>query len=145
MVTRFEDWPTRLAAHFERARSSAFVWSQTDCAMQVAAGILAMTGVDFSTPFRGRYHDETSATAVMIEVTGGGLAAVATRALGEPLLSHRLAQRGDVVLLDVDTPAGMRSALGLVDFDGMHVLVAAWNGGLVAYPVSRAHAAWRVG
>lgn len=145
MVKRVEDWPARLAAHFERACSSKFVWSQTDCAMQVAAGIHAMTGVDFSTPFRGRYYDEVSAAAVMLEIAGGGLAAVATQALGEPLPSHRLAQRGDVVLLDVETPYGARPALGLVDFDGMRALVASWNGGLVSYPVSRAYAAWRVG
>lgn len=108
-LQRFEDWPSRLAAHVETVRAAPFAWGVSDCCLFAADCILAMTGVDLAVEYRGRYRTKRGAYAVLKRLCGGGVEAAVHRMLGAPLSTPLTAQRGDVVL--IDTPDG--PALGI--------------------------------
>lgn len=134
-MRRFEDWPRRLAAAIEAARTRPFTWGRHDCALWAADWVLACTGEDLAAGFRGRYA--TRAQAVALLGARGGLEAVVTSALGAPLATPRLARRGDVVSVTTDEGP----ALGVCDgprawFVGPH--------GLIAKPMAAWTTAWRV-
>lgn len=135
MRRRYEDWPRRLAAAIQAARARPFQWGEADCALWAADVVLGLTGEDLAAAFRGRYA--TRAGAVALLGARGGLEAVVTAALGEPLASPRLARRGDVVM--VSTAEG--PALGICDG-----AVGWFTGptGLVAQRMSDWTKAWRV-
>ncbi len=86
-LTRQPHWATRGLHAFLLARARApFVWGANDCALFAADAIEAMTGVDIASDFRGRYHDEASAQALIHSITGGSTVADAT--------AHCAAQHG---------------------------------------------------
>lgn len=95
-MTRREDWPQRLAAFVERARHQAFAFGEWDCCLMAADWVLEATGVDHARGLRGAYADERGAAAVLGR--RGGVPAIATGALGEPI-APAFAQRGDVVMM----------------------------------------------
>ncbi len=92
---RISDWPARLLACVEAARTQPFAWGEHDCALWSANVVLQITGFDFGARFRGRYR--TGGGAQRMIMRNGGLAMIATRALGEPRPALQAA-RGDVVL-----------------------------------------------
>lgn len=106
-MRRAENWPGLLATAIEEARNRPFVWGEHDCALFAADVVLKMTGQDLAADFRGLYASKTQ--AIKILGAAGGLDAVVTGLLGWPLYHPKLAQRGDVVM--VDTPEGR--ALGI--------------------------------
>lgn len=106
-MRRLPDWPARLDAAIEAARARPFQWGAMDCSIFAADVVLALTGRDFAESFRGRYS--TRAEAVALLGARGGLEAVVTGFLGQPLPTALLARRGDVVM--VETPEGR--ALGI--------------------------------
>lgn len=108
MMERYDDWPERLAAFIEARRKRAFSWGQQDCALFAADGIQEMTGVDLAADLRG--YKSASGAAKRIKAAGGmrGLAAAL------PEKHPGLAQRGDVVLVDVDG----RETFGIVVGNG---------------------------
>lgn len=134
MLTRYEDWPSRLAAFIDGQRARPFVWGQSDCCLFVADAITAMTGVDVAKRWRGAYVDEKSARRVMRNY--GGVSGIATTALGQPKPSL-FGGRGDVVL--IDTPTGEALALHL----GNSVVAQAANG-LEFFDTRAAKVAWTV-
>lgn len=95
---RRQDWPLRLNAWLGEVRARPFAWGEFDCALGAAEAVLAMTGVDYAVEFRGAYFSKRD--AVRLLAARGGLEALVTQALGEPLATPKLAQRGDVVLVD---------------------------------------------
>lgn len=134
-MRRVEDWPQRLAAHIEKARERAFSFGENDCCLFVSDWIHACTGEDFAAAFRGRYA--TRAQAVALLGARGGLEAVVTAALGAPLSTPMLAQRGDVVMVATDEGP----ALGVCDG------AVAWfvgPKGLAEMPMAQWTKAWRV-
>lgn len=135
-MTRFPDWPARLVSSIEAARERPFSWSGGhDCCTFAADVVLALTGRDFAEPFRGRYS--TRAEAVALVAARGGLEAVVTGCLGEPLPTALLAGRGDVVM--VETPEGR--ALGVSVGEKA---ACAGPQGLTFVPMSGWLAGWRV-
>ena len=92
-----------------------------------------MTGIDYSTPFRGKYLDEAGAAAV--SVAAGGIRAIATAALGAEI-KPLMAQRGDVVLIESPRPT-------LAICMGSEV-VAPGPEGLEYRSIKPAVAAWRI-
>ena len=54
------------------------------------------------------------------------------------------AQRGFIVLIEGETPEGKMDCLGVVDFDGIHVLIPMLGGGWGKMPLSMARRAWGV-
>jgi hypothetical protein len=139
MLTRREDWPSRLAAALEAARDKPFVWGQHDCGLFAADCVLAMTDTDPAALYRGQYTDEEGARATMLALSGGGLRAVWTKALGPAMNNTLMAKRGDVVL--VTTDYGETEATGIVA--GARVACLSQSG-LLMMPARCIVAAWGV-
>jgi hypothetical protein len=137
MLTRREDWPSRLAAAIEDACDKPFRWGLHDCGLFAGACVLAMTDVDPVAEFRGQYHDEDGARATMLAIAGGGLRAVWSRALGPAMNNVRMAHRGDVALVEV----GGVEVTGIVAGARVACLTEA---GVAMIPAHRIVAAWRV-
>lgn len=138
-VMRREGWPERLAAVL--GRPDPFVWGVNDCCLFAADAVEAMTGVDPAIRQRG-YRSARAAAGRLLR--HGGVEEVArgaAAALGFREIPVGFAQRGDVCL--VTTAAGL-DALGVVDLDGIHILVPG-EAGLIAHPPDMARAAWRIG
>lgn len=53
--TRHTDWFQRLTHYLADAAAKPFVEGEHDCALFLAGGVKAMTGVDYAAPYRGRY------------------------------------------------------------------------------------------
>lgn len=144
-LTRVDHWETRSFHDFLKARAGIpFAWGENDCALFVADGIEAMTGVDIAADFRGNYHSEAEALDLIRTITGGeGVADAAAwcahkfglREWFQPLY----AQRGDMVTLE---DAG-RVISGLVHLNGRHI-VAVGEAGLKRLPIASAIRAWHV-
>lgn len=112
-----------------------FAWGTNDCATFAADCVLACTGRDVAPPGLRGYRTALQADRAVRR--HGGLAAIATAALGEPIIVAD-AFEGDVALLRV----GKRMALGIVNAHG-----GAWGpapGGLASQPMSTAKLCWRV-
>jgi len=151
---RQKHWATRGYHEFLRARAcEPFAWGKNDCALFAADGILAITGVDIATDFRGKYFTEPAAMALirsLCAVPAGTAPTVADAAVycaekhgliewadkkGAPL--PKLARRGDLVVFLA--PTGSMVA-GLVHLSGQ--IVAQGEKGLYMFPISKALRAW---
>jgi hypothetical protein len=147
-MKRNQHWATRHFHAFLKSRAhTPFVWGKTDCALFVADGIEAMTGIDIASDFRGKYSDEVGSLGAVNAVTGieGGVADAAAWCAAKHGLvewAHPLcAQRGD---LDVyEDPETKQLISGLVHLSGRHV-VAQGPVGLKRISISQIRRAWHV-
>ena len=57
-MRRLPDWRQRLKSYIDDNRSRQFKPGVHDCALFVAGGIEAQTGIDIAKPYRGRYKTE---------------------------------------------------------------------------------------
>jgi len=131
-MTRFPDWPTRLATFIAERRNQEFVWGSRDCVALAADWIEVATG---ERVFHGKHTTQRTAQAEVIE--RGGMRHAVTDVLGPELDHPRRAQRGDVVMYE-----------GIFG-DTLGVCAGAqfWAqgaDGLVAEPMSAVVAAWRI-
>ena len=110
-----------------------FEWGKNDCCLFACDAVKAMTGIDYSTPFRDKYLDEAGATQLV--TAAGGIRAIATAALGAEI-KPLMAQRGDVVLIESPRPT-------LAICMGSEV-VAPGPEGLEYRSIKPAVAAWRI-
>jgi hypothetical protein len=144
-LTRVEHWDTVAFHEFLLARAGVpFAWGENDCALFVADGIEAMTGVDVAGDFRGQYHSEAEAMDLIRSVTGGETVAdaaawCADRSGMPERVLPLFAQRGDMVVL----PDAGRPIAGLVHLNGRDV-VAVGEAGLKRLPLAGVTRAWRV-
>jgi hypothetical protein len=131
-LERQPGWPLHLEHAIERARGQAFDWTGHNCATFAADCVAAITGVRLHGRFAALMATERRARAF-----GPALAARVDDVLGAARrVPPRLAQRGDVVLVDVHPgPAlavcvGAKAAAvspeGLV-FVGMEAVRCAWH------------------
>lgn len=132
---RFEDWPLRLDAAIEAARGKKFEWSQHDCATWALGVAETLTGRVFVT-WRGRYKTEIGAARHLRKLGCQTVEELACQALGEPLPTPLLAQRGDVLL------GGDERALGVCV--GAHGLFVTQDAGLTEIQLDQCHIGWRV-
>lgn len=149
-VKRPHFWHTSgFSAFMHSRKDTPFVWGVSDCALFAADGILAITGTDIASDFRGKYHDQASSLAIAKTVTGlpdptvADCAAYCAAKHGLKEVPPLMAQRGDLVVLQ---DAG-RAIAGLMHLSGRHV-VAQGELGLKKIPVTITPAlvlrAWRV-
>jgi hypothetical protein len=144
-LTRVEHWDTIAFHDFLIARAAVpFAWGENDCALFVADGIEAMTGVDIAGAFRGQYHSEAEAMDLIRSVTGGETVAEAAAWCADQFrMPERVlplfAQRGDMVVL----PDAGRMIAGLVHLNGRDI-VAVGEAGLKRLPLVSVARAWRV-
>lgn len=138
-LTRRPDWEVRLARFLAERRVRPFRWGEHDCLLFAADWIAEATGVVLAPGLRGTYDSAESALRQLHRRCGTlDLAAVATRHLGAPLATPRMARRGDLAAGPTDTGLGFGIVLGPS---------AAFPGpaGLVAVPLSALRLAWRIG
>ena len=134
MLTRYLDWPERLARLIAHAEKQKFCLGVHDCCLFAADSILAMTGIDPAHDLRGG-----SVKAILKQY--GGVAFLATAKASEyqmKCIPPHSARRGDICLLN----AGHGDTLGVCL--GARVACPGTEG-LVFYPLSAARHAWKVG
>jgi hypothetical protein len=111
-ASRIPDWPERLAALFDGARTRPFAWGEHDCVTFAADAVLAVTGWDPARTERGAWRNAREALRLMRAIAGSSAPdATAARRLG-PGREPRRARRGDVVAI-VDGRG--RGALAICD------------------------------
>jgi hypothetical protein len=133
-VKRFNDWQLRLQAFVRARRHVPFAWGVNDCALFAADYVEAVTGEVACPDLRAH----TSARdALRTLEKAGGVRAIATRALGEPI-PVAYATVGDVVVI----AAGKREALAVCNGD---TALAPGPDGVSVVSMRQALAAWRVG
>lgn len=92
---RLKEWQMRLS-DFGKARGSMpFAWGSNDCCSFAAAAVEALTGRN---PMASVERYDNALDAARMIAAGGGIKALASTLLGEPV-STRLAGVGDVVLV----------------------------------------------
>lgn len=136
-LIRLSDWEPRLRAWHREASAGPFVWGVSDCALSAGDAVLAQTGVDPVASLRGRYKTAKGAAGVLKR--HGGLEAMLTARLGEPLRSPLLAQRGFVVLF----LEGEDERVGVIVNPGWIACKA--PDGMTRRPLSAAVMAWAIG
>jgi hypothetical protein len=140
VVTRLPDWEARLATLIAASRHRPFETAVHDCGTFAADAVAAVTGVDPLASIRERYRDEAAQPGF-----AGWSPVPIIRALA---IEHRwrriiwcLAQRGDLALV---RGADGAACGAVVDLSGRR-FVAPGPAGLVAFPLDRASACWRIG
>lgn len=129
---RLPDWQSRLALFVEERRAVPFAWGSNDCAMFARDAVKAMTGRD---PVGKSLLYSTAAGAASI-LKKKSFERRLTGMFGEPV-PRKLAQRGDVVLAEVEG----RVLLGICLSD---CWAAPCETGLAMRPMSEVISAWRV-
>jgi hypothetical protein len=124
-------WDVILAEQIDAARTKPFAYGSHDCLTWAFDVRAALTGIDDTGPWKGRYTSELGAARVM-KRHGVTLSDIGDRLLGEPLPSPLFAQRGDIAF---------REAYGVVAGDQVLYPGAA---GLVARPLWDVEKVWRV-
>lgn len=133
MVKRLENWPIKLS-HFLRARREMpFAWGTNDCMAFVSGCVKELTGTDYF-PDYSDYEDEESANSMLF--TNGGVDGIVTACLGGGHDKWKMAQRGDVALVNLPYPMG-----GIVDDSGQKIAVVT-EGGMIRVPLSKAQKIW---
>lgn len=82
-------------------RSGCFIWGQADCFMSCFNFARILTGIDGGAEWRGTYHDEAGALAVLGRA-GGGLAGFARGMQKVGAEKVTPAARGDLVVATYD-------------------------------------------
>ncbi|MEM7751806.1 MAG: hypothetical protein AAF230_00235 [Pseudomonadota bacterium] len=128
-LTRLSDWRLRLVAYLELCARAPFEEGQHDCALFLAGGVEAMTGVDYAAEFRGAYST-TKAGIKLLRARGfRNHVALAQHHLPEKPIAF--ANEGDGAVVPTD---GI-DALGIVQGALIYVL---GEGGLGARPLTDA-------
>lgn len=113
---RLPDWRNRLITYLHESARKPFVEGEHDCALFLAGGVHAMTGVDFAAAFRGKYT-----------TTKGGLKLLREEGFVDhaDLARQRLAQKPVAMAFEGDGAVIQESrvpALGIVQGAAIYVL-----------------------
>lgn len=132
-LERQAGWPLQLEYAIERARGQAFDWTAHNCATFAADCVAAITGVRLHGRFAALMTSERRARAF-----GPAVAARVDDVLGaHRRVPARLAQRGDVVLVDVHPAPALAVCVGLQ-------AAAVSPAGLVFVGMEGARCAWHI-
>jgi hypothetical protein len=134
MLTRYLDWPERLAKMITLADKKKFCLGVHDCCFFAADCILAITGTDVAKELRGMPLKPILKGFGSVEF----LAAIKACDYQMKSIPPRTARRGDICLLN----AGRGDTLGVCV--GARVACPG-DEGLVFFSLSTARAAWMVG
>jgi len=132
---RRPDWPARLAAYVEEARSKPFDWKTHNCATFVVGAAELLCGVALETP---QIVDIDAGIAARQTQDLGGLEAAASLVFGPPIDGWKHGRRGDVALALCEG----RPTLFLV---AGATLCGPGLDGLVQLPLTAALKVWKVG
>lgn len=142
-MRRLDQWPEKLAEHWDATAGMPGAWGTRDCATAFFDAVAAITGEDLIAEFRGRYTTELGAAKLLRKQGCDTIEQFAEKLFRdrgiEELPTVRLAGRGDAVVLDTqDGPA-----LGMVALDGMHAITVSLEAA-VAVPLAQCRRAWRI-
>lgn len=134
LLTRFDDWQTRLTTFLSRQRGE-----RTDCALFVADAVREMTGFDHAAGLRGKYRSHRGGIRVLRKQGFRDHVEFVESIL--PEIAPALAQPGDVVVVPVEGEKLL--ALGIMQgAAGCYVLNA--QGGIGIVPLSQVTRAFGV-
>ena len=147
MITRYQDWQTRLDRFIRERRSLPFAWGVNDCCLFAADAAKAICGVDFMADFRGRYSDAEGALAATREFAtrGDGLAEAfdsLLRGAGLMKITPSFAQTGDLLIFHPDAGSEEFGATCGISL-GMNSAVM-WMRGITLRPTLSAISAFRI-
>lgn len=110
-LTRYPDWPERLARFVDARRAAPFAWGANDCCTFAGDAVAAITGRDLvgALGLRGL----TTARSARRVLRQRSVADLASEVLGRPMHPRSMAQRGDVVLVEQQTVRGAQRLLGV--------------------------------
>jgi len=136
---RNHNWHIHLAHFIEAERERPFAWGQHDCCLFCADAAVIVCGVDPAEGYRGNYHDEASAYAILQELGARTIAGVWSNCfLTVPV---KAMQRGDIALVQ---QKGFDHPASVLNFGGRLWGIAPGDQGLRTLPLSKALQAWRV-
>jgi len=93
-----EGWETRLQAALKQDIERPFEWSVYDCATWAFSVRAALTGLDATPAWKGKYTSLAGGLRLMKRLGWADYQAMGTALLGAALDDVRLAQRGDIAL-----------------------------------------------
>lgn len=140
-LKRHENWPLLLSRFIADRIALPFAWGQNDCLLFCADCVNALTGVDFTHPFRERvYSTEEQAKELITEFSGGSMTDLVTQYLGDPRPYPLKNRRGDIVVADI---AGVPAA-GVIDDTGRRVAFLTHKG-IIYLPIRETMLVWGYG
>lgn len=129
IVKRTPNWRLDLISYLEASARRPFRHGTHDCALFLAGGVLAMTGVDFAAPYRGRYTTQRGGFRVLKADGYADHIALARAKLSEKPVAF--AREGDGAII----PGALVDALGIVQGSMIYVLR---ENGLACVPLTAA-------
>lgn len=99
-LQRRDGWESRLAAVVAAACDKPYALGEHDCFRFACKCAEALSGVDLSKDFAGKYKTRTGALRLAKKFAGGGLKEGITKLLGVEAQPPRNARRGDWLLYD---------------------------------------------
>lgn len=118
-LLRVDGWRSRFDAACDAMRRSPFSWGDNDCFVGLVGNLCsALTGVDITEHWRGRYTTDTGALRVMRKDGFDNLADLVASVLPEFHISK--ARVGDVAAIPTDD--GFGYSLGVVNGERIFVL-----------------------
>jgi hypothetical protein len=136
-LQRLPDWPERLADYLAAMRQVPYSLGGNDCARFASGAVQAMTGRDVLPQQWG-----SAEQAADLLRRSRGLAAAVNRVL-PALATPALAQRGDVLMVELAVHGGRARRYGLAIADGLRWWMPG-PAGLGNGPMHLARCAWRV-
>lgn len=134
---RLPDWKSRLGTYVAGQFNQPFRPGIFDCAIFAAGAVEAMTGVDLSAPFKGRYSTLEAGIEALRAAGHANHLALIIDTFDE--VHPAFAQPGDIALLD----GGDHAAIGIVQ--GEHIYALRGDaGGVGLAPRDAMQRAWRV-
>lgn len=102
-MAKLKGWDQALVRLNMSKMRKPWQWSQHDCCIFAADGVMVQTGVDFARDFRGQYETEGEAYALLAYLGYADLGALVSSRLPEIMFEGNpapmLARRGDIVLM----------------------------------------------
>jgi hypothetical protein len=129
---RIENWESALYEFVESRRNMPFEWGKNDCALFAADAVLAMSGRDFATEYRGKYDTETKAKKILVKEGLENL-------VDKNLLRYdniKMTSRGSVILYEHEV-RGLGICIG-------SEFVAPGQDGILFFPMDLCLISWRV-
>lgn len=134
---RVDGWESKLMTWVQDAQQRPFRWGEWDCALAATDCVMLLTGDDLGADFRGHYSTHKGSLRTIKNLGYDGLKSIATDRLGEPLVTPKLAQRGDVVLAKTDNGQALLICIGTQ-------AVGPGESGMVSVEMDHCLKAWRV-
>lgn len=114
---RTSTWDADLSAYIQSKRHEPFAYGVNDCCTFCAGAVLAVTGEDRMSEFRGAYDTLIGSVRALLDIGEGDLESTIDAKFPEVASSH--AQRGDIAFFDGSIGVVMGAFAWFVSDDGL--------------------------